>query len=108
MCRLKYKLKHHKDAEKDRERILAYIVQEFDMPGAAHRLNIAFNKGFQKIRRQPYICPVIEFDTPKAHEYRRLLVQNYIAVYWIDEDNKIITVSRIFHSRQDYANKIKE
>ena len=106
MCKLnKYKLKLDGIAQFQKDSILEYITQEFDMPGAAKRLESNFNKAFEKIKRQPYICPVVQFDTPREHEYRKLNVRNYIALYWIDEDCKTITVSRIFHGSQDYLNK---
>jgi len=101
-----YKLNQHDDAKNDRVRILKYITQEFDMPGAAKRLNRAFNKGFQKIQRQPYICPVAQFNTPREYEFRKLFVRNYIALYRVDEDEKTVTVVRIFHGSQDYENKL--
>jgi plasmid stabilization system protein ParE len=103
---LKFELDLLPTAQYQKDSILEFIVQEYEMPMAAARLESDFNKGFRKIKRQPYICPVVQFNNPKKHEYRKLIVRDYIALYWIDEDNRLVTVSRIFHGKQDYENKI--
>jgi len=102
-----YKLEIEAEAFKDRDRIHTYIVEEFDNHAAASRLMSAFRKGFQKIMRQPYICPVLQTASPKEHEFRKLIIKrNYIAFYRIDEDKKLITIARIFHSKQNYESQL--
>jgi plasmid stabilization system protein ParE len=92
-------------AQFQKESILEYITNNLDNPIAAQRLDRAFNKGFSRIRHMPYSCPVCQFSKPKKQEYRRLNVNNYLALYWIDESKNLITVARIFHGSQDYENK---
>jgi len=101
-----YKLEIDPIAQSQRSDIIKFIIREYDMPNAAARLDSAFNKGFKKIQGQPYICPVVQFNTPKEREFRRLIVRNYIALYWINEDKRLITISHIFHGSQDYENKL--
>jgi len=97
-----YKLRIHEDARKDKDRILEYIRQEFDNPIAARRFSAEFSRGFNRIKSSPYSCPVLQIEPSCEHEYRKLILRNHIAVYWIDEHKKIITVDRIFHCKQNY------
>jgi addiction module RelE/StbE family toxin len=101
-----YKLRQEEDAKNDREQIIKYILSEYHVPSFAKKVRTELNKGFSRIKRQPYIYPVTEFDTPKKHEYRRLHVLNYVAFYRVDEENKQVIVSRIFHERQNYESRL--
>ena len=97
-----YKLRLDKVAEGQRDQILEYIVQEFDNPVAAKRLELEFKKGFAKIKQQPYICPVFQTENSIEVEYRKLIVKNCAAFYHVEETQKLITVARIFHMKQNY------
>ena len=39
-------------------------------------------------------------------KYHKAVVKNYIMVYTVDEDAKVVTVLRFFHGRQDYEKLI--
>ena len=38
----------------------------------------------------------------KEEGYRKLIVQNYVIPFLIDEDNKIVSVVRVFHGKMNY------
>ena len=39
---------------------------------------------------------------PLTNEYRRLIVKNYTAFYYVDERTKVITVARVIYSKRDF------
>ena len=36
-----------------------------------------------------------------------MIVKNYLIFYWVDEENKTVTVARVIYSRRDYLEELK-
>lgn len=67
---------------------------------AAEKLYKSFEKAFVSLSRFPHRCPI--FETPyTAYEYRRLLVDRYVLLFNIVEEENIVQVEYIWDSRQD-------
>lgn len=45
------------------------------------------------------------FFEQHGYKYCKLIIKNYIFIYTIDEDTKVIYLMRIFHELEDYENK---
>ena len=56
----------------------------------------------EDLANMPYKCPMYIPVKPLKHEYRKLIVHNYIMFYWIDEDKKLVTIARVVYSGRDY------
>jgi len=91
------------EARIDRKKLFNYIRQEYDNLAYEKHLKAEFDKGFNRVRRQPFSCPVLQLDKPLEHEFRKLIIKNYIALYYFE--NEIVTIARIFHCKQDYDNE---
>ena len=48
---------------------------------------------------QPAYAPL----RPLKHEYRKLLVENYMMLYWVSETEKRVTIARVVYARRNYA-----
>ena len=79
-----YKLEYLPVARKDMLEIVRYISRELQNPDAADRL-------------------AVELIRPLKHEYRKILVQNYLMFYWVDEEKKLVTVARVVYAKRDYG-----
>ncbi|MCL2633851.1 MAG: type II toxin-antitoxin system RelE/ParE family toxin [Oscillospiraceae bacterium] len=101
-----YKLKIMEEAKSSLKSIENYIISEYDNPAAAKRIMVLFRKGFKRVREQPFSCPVFQSEISKEHEYRKLIVHNYVVFYTIDEERRIVIIARVFHCKQDYENNI--
>jgi plasmid stabilization system protein ParE len=101
-----YKLVTLQEARDDKKRIMDYIRREYHFPSYAKRLSGEFVKSFSRIKSMPYSCPVLQTEVPTEREFRKLIVREYIVLYWVDEEKRQITVARIFHGKQDYMSKI--
>lgn len=55
------------------------------------------------IEHQPKLFGVLPVKT--SVEYRRFFVKQYVVIYDVDEENKLITIDRIYHSKENYYNK---
>ena len=51
----------------------------------------------------PYATPAYPAIRPLKHEYRKILVQNYLMFYWVDEEKKLVTVARVVYAKRDYG-----
>ena len=58
--------------------IVQYISQELKNPIAAERLAIEMVEAAEKILIFPYAAPVYHPIRSLKHEYRKILVQNYL------------------------------
>lgn len=81
-----YKLEYLPIARKDMLEIVRYISLELHNPDAANRLALELVNAVEKVLRFPYATPVYQTIRPLKHEYRKILVQNFLIFYWIDEE----------------------
>ena len=98
-----YKLEYLPTARRDMIDIVQYISQELKNPIAAERLAVEMVEAAEKILIFPYAAPVYLPIRSLKHEYRKILVQNYLIFYWIDESKKLVTVARILYARRNHS-----
>lgn len=97
-----YKLEYLPVALHDMEDIARYISNELQNPAAAERLSEKIVAEADKIPAFPYSNPAYIPVKPLRHEYRKLLIDNFLLLYWVDEAQKIITVARVVYAKRDY------
>lgn len=83
--------------------IYDYILEELHSPQAAKKLMRNLEEKIISLKDMPFMYPQIEkIDKDLQRQYRKLTVENYIILYIVDEKNKIIYISNMYHSDQDY------
>ena len=97
-----YKLEYLPVARKDMLEIVRYISGELKNPNAAARLAEELIKAAESVLTFPYATPVYHPIRPLKHEYRKILVHNYLIFYWVDEDKKLVTVAHAVYAKRDY------
>ena len=97
-----YRLEYLPIAKQDMTDIARYISHELSNPVAAERLADEMIAVAEKLIDFPYSHLAYQPIRPLQKEYRRLLVQNYLMFYWVDEAQKLITIARVIYSRRDY------
>lgn len=102
-----YKLEYLPVARKDMLEIVQYISRELQNPDAANRLAVDLISTAEGIREFPYAMPVYQPIRPLRHEYRKILVKNYLMFYWVDEEKKLVTVARVMYAKRDYGRLLK-
>jgi len=103
MATERYGLKIMPRAAADLENIYEYISRELAAPTAANNLMNKMDASFLRLRDMPESCPMCQDDILFQKGYRKLVVNNYIALYTVDNNAKTVTVMRVFHGRQAYA-----
>jgi len=96
-----YQLEFLPAALKDMTSIVQYISHELFNPDAADKLAVLFVEMAEKTLDYPYANPIYYPIKPLAYEYRKLIADNYMMLYRIDEENKKVIFSRVVYMRRD-------
>lgn len=98
-----YKLEYLPSARKDMLEIVEYISVKLQDPVAAENLAVELVKAAESVLIFPYSAPVYQPIRPLKHEYRKIVVKNYLMFYWVDEEKKLVTVARVVYAKRDYG-----
>ena len=98
-----YKLEYLPVAQRDMVEIVRYISGELQNPAAADRLAMELVNAAESILTFPYALPAYQPIRPLKCEYRKILVQNFLMFYWVDEEKKLVTVARVVYAKRDVA-----
>ena len=103
----KYKLLYLEQAKDDLKEIAQYISEELQNVFAAERLIVKIIDSAENITSFPYSNSVYVPVKPLKQEYRKVFVDNFTIFYYVTEDCKLVTVSRIVYSRRNLSKQIK-
>ena len=98
-----YNVEYLPSAVQDMVEIVVYITQELNNPTAAERIAQRLTEAGESLRDFPYAQPAYAPLRPLKHEYRKLLVENYMMLYWVTEAKKRVTIARVVYARRNYA-----
>ena len=102
-----YRLEYLPIARKDMLDIVKYISMELQNPDAANHLAVEMVDVAESLVTFPYTTPAYQPIRPLKHEYRKILVQNFLMFYWVDEEKKLVTVARVVYAKRDYGRLLK-
>lgn len=102
-----YRLEYLPIARKDMLDIVKYISMELQNPDAANHLAVEMVDAAESLVTFPYTTPAYQPIRPLKHEYRKILVQNFLMFYWVDEEKKLVTVARVVYAKRDYGRLLK-
>jgi addiction module RelE/StbE family toxin len=97
-----YQLEFLPIAKRDMTEIARYISHELYNPSAAEKLADEMIEAAERLAEFPYINAVHLTVEPLKQEYRKLIVQNYIMFYCIDEKEKKLTITRVIYACRNY------
>ena len=90
----------------DLDNIYSYITNTISNPIAAENLMDAVQSSFERVCEFPYSCEEVRDGYLKSKGYRKLIINNYVALYRIDEAQKSVIFLRTFYGRQNYEELI--
>lgn len=103
---MNYKLVFAPSFENDIDKTFEYISKSLDAPKAAKKLMADINRSISFAAENPYMYPLC-FGRLSLLGYRKIVIKNYIAVYFIDENEKTVNFLNLFYGRQNYADFFK-
>lgn len=96
-----------KSAEADLDEIVTYISDSLHNPKAADNLLVDFLEQKNNLENSPYMYPLSNDSRLQKEGYHRFIFyKNYIALYLIDDNEKTVSIMRIFYAKRNYANLI--
>ena len=101
-----YKLEVLPVARQDMVEAVRYISKDLANPVAANSLANDLFTAMENLIEFPYANPTYTPIRPLQHEYRKLMVKNYLLLYWVDEHNKTVTIARVVYAKRDYDNQL--
>jgi len=99
-----YNIEITKPAEKDLYEIGRYIANELLAPDKAVKTIDKIASEIFKLEEMPYRNAIVDDDKLASQSIRKLLIDNYIVFYVVNEEKKKVTVVRILYKRRDWIN----
>ena len=81
--------------------IMKYYCTELEKPDYADELATAFVERAEDIGDMPYKNPLYIPVRPLNHEYRTILVNDYLMFYWVDEKSQTVVFARVIYARRN-------
>lgn len=100
---LMYNVVYTETAINDLNRILSYLSGYKNLM-ILTRFKEEIDERLYSIKKFPKSHSVI--FKQHGYDYRKLIIRNYIFVYYIDEKNQKIIIFRIFHELEDYQGRL--
>jgi len=89
-------------ATDDFDKIIFYISSKLSAPKAASDLIDNIYASIDLLEENPYIYEVCRDGKLKNEGYRRAVINNYVMIYKIYEEQKSVIIHGIFYGRQKY------
>ena len=102
-----YRVEFLPAAQADMVEIVRYISEELSSPAAAGALAEEFVRTADSLSVFLYAHPAYTPLRPLKHEYRKVLVKNYLMFFRIGEETKTVTVARVVYAARDYGNLLR-
>ena len=84
------------------EEICDYISNKLKNIDASNRLREKVIYNILLLENSPRMCTEIEKADRTERQYRRLVVNNYVILYTIDEEEKIVYIAHIYYGGRNY------
>lgn len=97
-----YEIEFTEDARDEIREIFEYISKNLVNENAAKRLMKKMRKKVMDLAESPEIYVKIEKKDKLKREFRRMVVDNFVVLYTIDESKKTIYIAHMYYGRRDY------
>ncbi len=101
-----YKLSYLPLANRDIVDAVNYIADGLFAPKAALDLLDALDKSISRLKDFPYSCRVYQPVKPLEQEYRIMTVKNYAIFYTVDEQKKLVEITRVIYAKRNLDNQL--
>ena len=99
----KYKVISSTKATRDLLTIFSYIEHASGSTSIAFKIMNSLEHAIRSLDEMPTRCSLSPIPLLAERGYHHLPIMSYIVLFLVDEENKTVTVMRVFHGRRDYA-----
>lgn len=93
-------------AYKETRKIYNYLTEELYAEKAAENLMKKIEIKIQMLKELPEIYSKVESADKFKRKYRKIIIKNYVILYFIDEKDATVVISHIYYAKSNYINKI--
>ena len=93
-------------AKEELEEIYDYISNHLKEENIANKMMEKIEQSILGLEQNPYSCVEVHVK-PHNDVYRRLVIDNYIALYEVEENYKQIVIYRVIYGKMDYLKIIE-
>jgi plasmid stabilization system protein ParE len=101
-----YSLKLSDPFINDVDSSIKYIKQNLQAPAAAQNLKDEIKNSYKKIKKTPFIYPLVPDKYLASLGYRFKMVKNYILFYTVE--NTVIEIIRFLYGHRDWMSILRE
>lgn len=94
-------------AKEELEEIYEYISEHLLESLVAKSLMDKIEQSIFRLEQNPYSCVEVHIK-PHNEVYRKLVIDNYIALYEVDEKYKQVVIHRVIYGKTDYLKIIED
>ena len=91
-------------AADDLDNIYRYISEELFAASAASNILERIEKEILRLKEFPFSCNHVADEFLSNKGYRKLIVDNYIVFYLIEEEMEQVIIMRVLYGKQKYEN----
>lgn len=102
MATEEYTLRFMPIAADDLDSIYDYISNRLSAQQAAHNLMKKMEECYMHLKTMPHMGTKCLDEYLNKKGYRKLIVDNFITLYKVDDEKKIVTVMRVIYGRRQY------
>ena len=96
----KYNIEYSMEAKQDLIDIKRYIKYNLQEPNTAQKLITKIKREIDSLKDNPEMYSIIDDDIIKRFKIRKLIVDNYIVFYRINDEN--IQIVRVMYGRRNW------
>lgn len=96
-----YKLIFSPQFEEDLDNTFSYIQNKLTAPQAAKKLMSEIDKRITAAAENPFMYPLCP-EPLSEYKLRKIVVNNYIMVYYINDPERAVIFLKLFYGRQNY------
>lgn len=103
-----YKVEYSLDAYNDLRKIYSYIANELHVPETAAKQLKRIREKIRSLDMMPSRHVLVNWEPWHSMNMHQFTIDHYIVYYLIDDENKTVTVARVFYSSQDIMSLNKQ
>lgn len=102
----KYTVKITTQAENHMREAVRYIADELKAPEAALHLIDELEAATSSLSKFPHRIALVDEEPWRSQGIRKLLVKNFFAYFWIDEEKAEVHVTAVVYGRRDQLKQL--
>ncbi len=97
-----YQIKITEECYEEMEQIYDYIANNLKADNSAYELLKSVRMKILKLGEMPKLYSIINKRNRTQSVYRRMIIKNYVVLYTVDDNEKIVYISHMYFKRKKY------